>query len=109
MQIETTRAPRSCAARNARISLGEGSIAGSAQPGTITVSARERARSEWGASTTKPVCVLMRRSPAVTTRNSYHGVTMSLRSIPNTSQGIAKSNVSAPWSTTAATVCMAEN
>ena len=43
-----------------------------------------------------------------TSRNSYQGSTMSLRSRPKTSHGIAKSNVSAPWSTTAATTCMAE-
>ena len=63
----------------------------------------QKAMEEWGASIEKPVCVRTRRDPAATTRNSYQGSTMSLRSRPKTSHGIEKSKVRAPWSMTAAT------
>ena len=61
------------------------------------------ASSPYGVSRSKPGLRAHRRFPAATTRNSYQGSTMSLRSRPKTSHGIARSKVSAPWSMTAAT------
>jgi hypothetical protein len=57
----------------------------------------------------KPVFVRTGVSPAATRANSYQGSTMSLRSKPKTSHGMARSNVSAPWSITAATVRIVRN
>ena len=75
----------------------------------MTVSACSSADRPYGVSIRKPVCVRTGVSPAATSLNAYHGSTMSLRSKPKTSQGMARSNVSAPWSITAATVLTVRN
>src|SRR5690606_26079778 len=104
VQSDTTRAPRSCAARTASTTSPGGGPSSTSQEDTTTVSAPTSVSSPCGVSTRSQSPTRPRSGPH--TRKSYQGSARSDRSTPNTSTAAAASNSMAPSYRASATECM---